>query len=187
MDGRTEECKVVRLKHQVTTEGGGSSAVRKVKKKDFYELHMEMMASTDSEPIAWIEADHSLHSPVHAVITTEPPRMGGRSRIWLGSYSTDVAAVRAYDTVVFYLRGLTTKLNFPDQIVAGGAALNDLSATSIRKKAAEVGARVDALHSTNRHPTKPSWFQEEIDPTSSPSQNRPNPPLNLVSREQLLS
>ncbi|XP_042065370.1 uncharacterized protein LOC121808869 [Salvia splendens] len=78
MDGRTEECKVVRLKHQVTTEEGGSSAVRKVKQKDFYELHMEMMASTDSEPITWIDADHSRPSPVHAVITTEPPRMGGK-------------------------------------------------------------------------------------------------------------
>ncbi|XP_042056411.1 uncharacterized protein LOC121800997 [Salvia splendens] len=78
MDGRTEECKVVRLKHQETTEEGGSSAVRKVKQKDFCELHMEMMASTDSEPIAWIDADHSRPSPVHAVITTEPPRMGGK-------------------------------------------------------------------------------------------------------------
>ncbi|XP_042030641.1 uncharacterized protein LOC121777440 [Salvia splendens] len=78
MDGRTEECKVVRLKHQETTEEGGSSVVRKVKQKDFYELHMEMMASTDSEPIAWIDADHSCPSPVHAVITTEPPRMGGK-------------------------------------------------------------------------------------------------------------
>nr|DAD41334.1 TPA_asm: hypothetical protein HUJ06_015657 [Nelumbo nucifera] len=27
-----------------------------------------------------------------------------RSRIWLGSYSTPVAAARAYDTAVFYLR-----------------------------------------------------------------------------------
>ncbi|XP_042062029.1 uncharacterized protein LOC121805996 [Salvia splendens] len=76
MDGRTEECKVVRLKHQVTTEEGGSSAVRKVKQKDFYELHMEMMDSIDSEPITWIDADHSRPTPVHAVITTEPSRMG---------------------------------------------------------------------------------------------------------------
>ncbi|XP_042065524.1 uncharacterized protein LOC121809039 [Salvia splendens] len=78
MDGRTKECKVVRLKHQETTEEGGSSTVRKVKQKDFYELHMETMASTDSEPIAWIDADHSRPSPVHAVITAEPPRMGGK-------------------------------------------------------------------------------------------------------------
>ncbi|XP_042005966.1 uncharacterized protein LOC121754717 [Salvia splendens] len=35
MDGRTEECKVVRLKHQETTEEGGSSAVRKVKQRTF--------------------------------------------------------------------------------------------------------------------------------------------------------
>ncbi|XP_057806668.1 ethylene-responsive transcription factor ERF011-like [Salvia miltiorrhiza] len=93
-----------------------------------------------------------------------------RSRIWLGSYSTAIAAARAYDTAVYYLRGPTAKLNFPDQIAAAGGGLKDLSAASIRKKAAEVGARVDALQSNgfaaaaNHHsPTKPSWFQEEID------------------------
>ncbi|XP_066376314.1 ethylene-responsive transcription factor RAP2-9-like [Miscanthus floridulus] len=83
----------------------------------------------------------------------EPNR---RSRIWLGSYSTAVAAARAYDTAVFYLRGRSARLNFPDQL--DGAAVADnpeghkdgagagLTAAAIRKKAAEVGARVDALH-----------------------------------------
>lgn len=97
-----------------------------------------------------------------------------RSRIWLGSYSTAVAAARAYDTAVYYLRGPTAKLNFPDEISAGG--LKDLSAASIRKKAAEVGARVDALqtngvaaeHTANHQSTKPSWFQDEIDLNKKP-------------------
>lgn len=98
-----------------------------------------------------------------------------RSRIWLGSYSTAVAAARAYDTAVYYLRGPTAKLNFPDEIAAGG--LNDLSAASIRKKAAEVGARVDALQAggggdraiINHHQsTKPSWFLDEIDLNKKP-------------------
>lgn len=71
-----------------------------------------------------------------------------RSRIWLGSYSSPVAAARAYDTAVFYLRGPSARLNFPDSIGDDGD-LHDLSSASIRKKATEVGAKVDALQ--NQH------------------------------------
>ncbi|XP_044469499.1 ethylene-responsive transcription factor ERF011-like [Mangifera indica] len=73
-----------------------------------------------------------------------------RSRIWLGSYSTPVAAARAYDTAVFYLRGPSARLNFPDLLKGDGgtaAVRGDMSAALIRKKAAEVGARVDAIES----------------------------------------
>ncbi|KAK9678523.1 hypothetical protein RND81_11G217100 [Saponaria officinalis] len=70
-----------------------------------------------------------------------------RSRIWLGSYSTPLAAARAYDTAVYHLRGRTARLNFPD-LLAGEPPLLDLSATSIRQKAVEVGARVDALEAS---------------------------------------
>ncbi|XP_057544629.1 ethylene-responsive transcription factor ERF010-like [Amaranthus tricolor] len=70
-----------------------------------------------------------------------------RSRIWLGSYSTPVAAARAYDTAVYYLRGPSARLNFPE-LLMGECRLSDLSAASIRKKAIEVGARVDALETT---------------------------------------
>ncbi|KAM0939021.1 putative transcription factor AP2-EREBP family [Dioscorea sansibarensis] len=68
-----------------------------------------------------------------------------RSRIWLGSYSTPVAAARAYDTAVYYLRGKSTRLNFPDEISADDDGAEPLSAALIRKKATEVGARVDAM------------------------------------------
>ncbi|KAK1269196.1 Ethylene-responsive transcription factor ERF011 [Acorus gramineus] len=66
-----------------------------------------------------------------------------RSRIWLGSYATPIAAARAYDTAVFYLRGPSATLNFPNLLVAA-VGEEEMSAGEIRQKAAEVGARVDA-------------------------------------------
>ncbi|KAL8248808.1 hypothetical protein R6Q59_005676 [Mikania micrantha] len=66
-----------------------------------------------------------------------------RSRIWLGSYSTPVAAARAYDTAVYYLRGPSARLNFPD-LVTPDCGPDEMTAASIRKKAIEVGTRVDA-------------------------------------------
>ncbi|KAH7674565.1 EREBP-like factor protein [Dioscorea alata] len=82
-----------------------------------------------------------------------------RSRIWLGSYATAVAAARAYDTAVFHLRGRSARLNFPDEIEADGADLDaePLPAAAIRKKAMEVGARVDAAQTElvlNHHQSK---------------------------------
>ncbi|KAJ3693286.1 hypothetical protein LUZ60_008766 [Juncus effusus] len=72
-----------------------------------------------------------------------------RSRIWLGSYSSPVAAAKAYDTAVFYLRGRSGRLNFPDEIEAV-TDREELTSELIRKKAVEVGARVDAVQAGER-------------------------------------
>ncbi|KAK8708055.1 hypothetical protein V6N13_059102 [Hibiscus sabdariffa] len=71
-----------------------------------------------------------------------------RTRIWLGSYTTPIAAARAYDIAVFYLRGPSARLNFPDLVLQEEDRLRDISAASIRKKATEVGAKVDALQTS---------------------------------------
>ncbi|CAK9135347.1 unnamed protein product [Ilex paraguariensis] len=86
-----------------------------------------------------------------------------RSRIWLGSYSSPVAAARAYDTAVFYLRGPSARLNFPDLII-GEDELHDLSAASIRKKATEVGARVDALQTSGHQSSESNWSRASEKP-----------------------
>ncbi|XP_049933097.1 ethylene-responsive transcription factor ERF010-like isoform X3 [Nymphaea colorata] len=71
----------------------------------------------------------------------EPRKKG---RIWLGSYASPVAAARAYDTASLCLRGPAARLNFPR--LAGSIEIRqDMSVEDVRRKAAEVGARVDAF------------------------------------------
>ncbi|CAH9111116.1 unnamed protein product [Cuscuta epithymum] len=84
-----------------------------------------------------------------------------RSRIWLGSYSSPIAAARAYDTAVFHLRGPSAKLNFPE-LLANEEWVPDLSAVDIRRRAAEVGTRVDALQMAG--PDQPNPEQNPIQP-----------------------
>lgn len=68
-----------------------------------------------------------------------------RSRIWLGSYHTQEAAARAYDTALLYLRGPSARLNFPDSPPA--VPLYDSypagSPKSIQRAALEEGNRYD--------------------------------------------
>lgn len=78
-----------------------------------------------------------------------------RTRIWLGSYSSPIAAARAYDTAVFLLRGPSARLNFPDSLNSIQFDDDDvveasLTAAVVRKRAAVVGSRVDAYEAAVR-------------------------------------
>ncbi|KAE8703751.1 ERF008 protein [Hibiscus syriacus] len=106
-------------------------------------------------------------------------RSGGNGWLRLGSPTSapgfgwvltpPVAAARAYDTAVFYLRGPSARLNFPD-LLSGekfGGGDGDLSASSIRKKAVEVGARVDALEAAHHHRHNYNHgYEEELKPST---------------------
>lgn len=119
-----------------------------------------------------------------------------RTRIWLGSYATPVAAARAYDTAVFYLRGRSARLNFPDEI-SGLAPLSSsspapsdeadgaLSAASIRKKAIEVGSRVDALQ-TGMMPVPAASVPQPTPPAAAHHRERPLKPRTHSQEEELL-
>nr|XP_043617078.1 ethylene-responsive transcription factor ERF011-like [Erigeron canadensis] len=97
-----------------------------------------------------------------------------RSRIWLGSYVTPVAAARAYDTALYYLRGPSARVNFPELLGSDCESLDELSAASIRKKAIEVGSRVDAETSGAANELKACWFQEKPDLNKKPEPEDPD-------------
>ncbi|XP_031125150.1 ethylene-responsive transcription factor RAP2-1-like [Ipomoea triloba] len=66
------------------------------------------------------------------------------TRLWLGSYHTPMAAARAYDVALFYLRGPGAKLNFPEFAVGDGQH-RELTPKEIQNRAMAVGCRIDAI------------------------------------------
>ncbi|KAE9451592.1 hypothetical protein C3L33_16505, partial [Rhododendron williamsianum] len=66
----------------------------------------------------------------------DPTRKG--SRVWLGTYETDVEAARAYDRAAFEMRGRKAILNFPHEIGKTTAA-SEPSVGTRRKRRREGG------------------------------------------------
>nr|GMD07324.1 Ethylene-responsive transcription factor RAP2-1 [Ipomoea batatas]GME18284.1 Ethylene-responsive transcription factor RAP2-1 [Ipomoea batatas]GME19541.1 Ethylene-responsive transcription factor RAP2-1 [Ipomoea batatas] len=66
------------------------------------------------------------------------------TRLWLCSYYTPVAAARAYDVALFYLRGPGAKLNFPNCLVGDGHH-RQLTPKEIQNRATTVRYRIDAI------------------------------------------
>ncbi|THU69914.1 hypothetical protein C4D60_Mb08t19440 [Musa balbisiana] len=108
-----------------------------------------------------------------------------------GVYSTAEAAARAYDTAVYLLSGRSARLNFPDEVPAdacydggGGEPQLALSAASVRKKAIEVGARVDASLRTMPASSPPQPQPRPSRPTKNPDLNQaPSPDSSDVGRQ----
>ncbi|CAH9146460.1 unnamed protein product [Cuscuta epithymum] len=102
-----------------------------------------------------------------------------RSRIWLGSYSSPLAAARAYDTAVYYLRGPSSRLNFPEFFAGDGERPADLSTDLIRKKAIDVGVRVDAVQNSlcgggEGEASPPAQSTVKLDLNAQPEPEEPN-------------
>lgn len=74
-----------------------------------------------------------------------------RSRIWLGSYHTQEAAARAYDTALVYLRGPSALFNFPGSPprVPIYDSYPALSPKSIQRAALQEGTRYDSIYTVS--------------------------------------
>ncbi|VVA28799.1 PREDICTED: ethylene-responsive mRNAion [Prunus dulcis] len=83
------------------------------------------------------------------------------------------------DTTVFYLRCPYTHLNFPKLVFQeDGQQLHNMSAASIRKKATEVRAKVDAVEIAHRSPISQSKTTSRLVNSQKPNLNKYPDPEN---------
>ncbi|KAJ8769981.1 hypothetical protein K2173_009063 [Erythroxylum novogranatense] len=78
---------------------------------------------------------------------------GTQERLWLGTYTTPVAAAVAYDVALYCLRGESSveTLNFPD-LKLPASVRGGMSPRSIQKAASDAGMAIDAQMILSKSP-----------------------------------